>query len=328
MKVICFGVRDVEKPIFEKFNKDFNYELELRSETLSMDTINLIKGKEAIICRASDKCNREVIDAIKSNGIKYLLTRTVGIDHIDVNYAKEQGLLMARVPSYSPTAIAEVSVAMAMDLNRKVNHFAVKSMNNDFSFDAFGFAREMKNSIVGILGCGKIGYETAKMYKGLGAKVIGYDPYPNDVCKDVIEFKSLDEVLELADIVSVHIPYFKGQNEEMINDDFISKMKDGAILVNVSRGMIQNDKAILDALKSNKLSGAGLDVLQNEKLYFGKTLSNIEDPVVKELISLYPRVLVTPHIGSYTDEAVANMVETSYKNLKEYLDTKDCKNKI
>ncbi len=328
MKVICFGVRETEKQIFEKYNKNFNYDLDLRSESLSMDTIDLINGKDAIICRASDKCNKEVIDAIKKANIKYLLTRTVGIDHIDTNYAIEQGLKIARVPSYSPTAIAEVSVSMALALSRKVIHFANKALTYDFTIDQIGFAKEMKNSTVGIIGVGKIGIEAAKMFKGLGAKVIGYDPYVNDAYKAIIDFKSLDEVLHEADIISVHIPYIKGQNEKMINKDFIAKMKDGAIIINVSRGMIQDDKVILEAIKSNKLWGAGLDVLFDEKIYFGKKLSDIEDPTVKELVGLYPRVLITPHIGSYTDEAVANMVETSYQNLKDFVDSNDCKNAI
>lgn len=214
MKVICFGVREVEKPIFEKYNKNFGYELTLKSESLSIDNIDLIKGNDAIICRASDKITKDVLDKIKENNIEYVLTRTVGIDHIDVQYAKQLGFKMARVPSYSPTAIAEVAVSMAISLSRKILHFANKSISYDFSFDNVGFAKELKNSVVGILGTGKIGYETAKMFYGLGAKVIGYDPYINQEAKKILEYKSLDEVIKESDIISVHIPFIKGQNEK------------------------------------------------------------------------------------------------------------------
>lgn len=327
MKVICFGVRDVEKPIFEKYNK-FNYDLTLISESLSCENAYLLKGNDAIICRASDKISKEIFDKINDYKIKYLLTRTVGIDHIDVEYGKLLDIKMARVPSYSPTAIAEVAVSMAISLSRKILHFANKSISNDFSFDNIGFAKELKNSVVGILGTGKIGYETAKMFKGLGAKVIGYDPLINEEAKKILEYKSLDDVIRESDIISVHIPFIKGKNEKMINKNFISKMKDGAIIINCSRGQIQDDVAILESIKSNKLFGAGLDVLYDEKQYFGKKVQSINDPVVKELLELYPRVLITPHIGSYTDEAVANMVEISFNNLNEYIKTNDCKNKI
>lgn len=328
MKVICFGVREVERPIFTKYNAKFNYNLELRSESLSLDNASILNGYDAIICRASDKITKEVLDEIKKYNIKYLLTRTVGTDHIDVEYAKQLGLKLARVPSYSPTAISEVAVGMALSLSRKVMHFSLKSTKYDFSFDNMGFAQEMKNSTIGILGTGKIGFETARMFKGLGAKVIGYDPYINEHAKGILEYKSLDEVIKESDIISIHIPFIKGQNEKMINKEFISKMKNNSIIINCSRGQLQDDKAILDAIKSNKLYAAGLDVLYDEKQYFAKKLNDINDPVVKELISLYPRVLVTPHIGSYTDEAVANMVEISYSNLEEYAKTNDCKNKI
>ncbi|QZX49467.1 2-hydroxyacid dehydrogenase [Mycoplasma sp. E35C] len=328
MKVICFGVREVEKPFFEKFNKGFNYQLTLRSEALSKDNVELIKGHDAVICRASDKISKEVLDFAKANNINYVLTRTVGYDHIDIAYAKQLGIKMARVPSYSPTAISEVAVSMAIALSRKIIHFSHKATNKDFRFDGTGFAKELKNSVVGILGTGKIGYETAKMFAGIGAKVIGFDPYINEQAKSILEYKSMDEVIAQSDILSVHIPFIKNENEKMINDSFINKMKDGAILINCSRGQLQDDQAILKAIKSNKLYGAGLDVLYDEKQYFGKQLEKINDPVVQELIDLYPRVLITPHIGSYTDEAVSNMVEISYQNLKEYLDTKDCKNKI
>lgn len=328
MKVICFGVRDTEKSIFEEYNKNFNYELTLVAESLNIDTVEKTKDYDAIICRASDKLDKKVLETIHNYGIKYVLTRTVGFDHIDVEYAKSLGIELARVPCYSPTAIAEVSVSMAIMLSRRVLYFGNKSLSYDFSFDNQGFAKELKNSTVGILGVGKIGYETAKMYKSLGANVIGYDVFKSEMAKQLIEFKTLDEVLNESDIISVHIPYIKEQNDKMINADFINKMKDNAILINVSRGQIQDDKAILDAIKANKLYGVGLDVLHDEKQYFGKQFKDINDPVVKELIALYPRVIITPHIGSYTDEAVANMVEISYMNLKELVDKKECKNKL
>lgn len=327
MKVICFGVRNVEKPIFEKYNK-YNYQLTLKQESLSKDNVSLLDGHDAIITRASDKVDQEVIDYIKKIGIKYLLTRTVGFDHIDVNYANSLGIKMARVPSYSPTAIAEVAFGMGLSLSRKLSYFSSKASNNNFIIDEFGFAKEIKNSVVGIIGTGKIGYETAKMFKSLNAKVYGYDIYQNDKAQEILEYTDLETLLKESDIVSIHIPYIKGQNDNFINEAFINKMKDNAILINCSRGQLQDEKAILNAIKSNKLSGVGIDVLNNEKNYFNKKLEDINDPIIKELISLYPRVLITPHIGSYTDEAVANMVEYSYDNLNEYIKTNECKNKI
>lgn len=329
MKVICFGVRDVEKPIFEKYNQNYNYELELRSESLTPENVDIIKGYDAVICRASDKVNREVLTKAKEFGIDYVLTRTVGYDHMDLEAIHELNIKSARVPSYSPTAISELAVSMALTLSRRSLYFASKAAAEyDYKILPEGFAREMKNSVVGIIGTGKIGLESAKMFKGLGAKVLGFDPYPNPNANGIIEYVSLDELLNQSDIVSLHMPYIKGVNDKMINDEFIAKMKDGAILVNTARGQLQDESAILRALKSGKLYAAALDVFYSEKLYFGKKLTEIEDPVIKELVNMFPKVMTTPHIGSYTDEAVANMVEISYQNLKELSSNIECKNKL
>ncbi|WP_036464857.1 NAD(P)-dependent oxidoreductase [Mycoplasmopsis sturni] len=329
MKVICFGVRDVEKPIFEKFNKNYNYELELRSESLTPENVEIIKGYDAIICRASDKVNREVLTKAKEYGINYVLTRTVGVDHMDLEAMHELGIQGARVPSYSPTAISELAVSMALTLSRRSVYFASKAaLQYNYQILPEGFAKEMKNSVVGIIGTGRIGLESAKMFKGLGAKVLGFDPYPNPNANGVIEYVTLEELLAHSDIVSIHMPYIKGKNDKMINAEFISKMKNQSILVNTARGQLQEEKAILDGLKSGKLYAAALDVFYDEKLYFGKKLTQIQDPVVKELIDMFPRVMTTPHIGSYTDEAVANMVEISYQNLKDLSSNIESKNKI
>lgn len=327
MKVICFGVIEVERPVFEKFNK-YNYDLTLTSESLTSNTVNLLDGHDAIIVRESDKVDRAVLDYAHKLGIKYLLTRTAGFDHIDIEYANQLGIKMARIPSYSPTAIAELAVSMAFSLSRKTNYFAYKAFHYDFMIDPAGYSKEMKSSVVGIIGTGRIGFETAKMFKGLGAKVVGYDIYKNEAVTSVLEYVELDELLKESDIVAVSVPYFKGQNDNLINKDFISKMKDNAIIINCSRGQLQDEQAILDALKSNKLLGAGLDVFKDEKNCINKKLTNVSDPILKELISLYPRVLVTPHIGFYTTDGVGNMVEFALDNLNEYLTTGECKNKI
>nr|WP_307909597.1 NAD(P)-dependent oxidoreductase [Mycoplasmopsis bovis] len=172
---------------------------------------------------------------------------------------------MARVPSYSPTAIAELAFSYAHQLSRRSLHFGYKAHKKDFTVDDFGFAKELRSSTVLIMGTGKIGYESAKMFKSFGAKVLGYDLMPNKALTDVIEYVSLDEGLKQADIVTLHMPYIKGQNDKLVNAELLSKMKDGAILVNTSRGQIQDEKAILDAVKSGKLAGACYWCFQQRK---------------------------------------------------------------
>ena len=192
------------------------------------------------------------------------------------------------------------------------------------------FSKEVRNCTVAVLGAGKIGLTTAKLFKGLGARVIAYDVFQSEAAKEIVEFMELDEVLAQADIISVHMPYIKDVNYHMINDEFISKMKDGAILVNTARGEIQDIEAIVKAIESGKLSGFGTDVLEGESATFFKDLreKELENDLHQKLIDLYPRVLVTPHMGSYTDEALTNMIEFSYENLRDFLNEGTCKNSI
>ncbi|WP_036499332.1 NAD(P)-dependent oxidoreductase [[Mycoplasma] testudinis] len=321
MKLIAYGVSsDVEAPAFKKINKKYGHDLKLVEDRLTIDTVDQAAGFEAVIIRENDDAGKAVVAKLIKHKIKYLITRTAGFNHIDVAQAKKAGIKVARVPSYSPTAIAELAVSMTMALSRHPLYFAYKSaLHYDFTVEANGFSKEMKNSTVGILSVGKIGVQYAKMMKGIGAKtILGFDPYQNDEFKALGgKYVELDELLKKSDVVSVHTPYFPGKNEKMINADFIKKMKKGAILINCSRGQLEDDAAILKALQTNKLHAAGLDVVEDEAPLFRMKHKKIDNPVTKKLLDLFPRCLITPHIGWYTDSAVEGMITTALEDLKE-----------
>lgn len=328
MKVLCYGVRDVEKPFFENINKEFGYDITCIPELLNDDSVLKAEGHEAVILRANCPATRKNLEIYKSFGVKYVLTRTVGYAHIDLDAAKELGLKVAYVPFYSPNAISELAVTLSLMLARNTAYTVNNTRQSNFVIDEFMFSKEIRNSNVGIIGLGKIGYTTAQLFKGLGANVLGYDVFQKEE-NDVLTQVDLDTLLKDSDIVSIHVPYIPGSNKHMINDEFISKMKNGAILVNTSRGEIQDINAIIRGVESNKLKGYGTDVLENEASFFLKNFNGeTNDPIMQKLASLYPRVLVTPHMGSYTDEAVSNMVEISYNNLKQFIETNKCDNEI
>ena len=330
IKLVCFGVRETEVPYFNELNKKFGYELKLVTSGLTHDNVEEAVGAEAIMVRGNCKADRRNLEILKNSGLKYVLTRTVGFDHVDLEAVKELGLESARVPGYSPNAISELAVTLAMMLLRHTAYTVNRTKERNFTIDATMFSKEIRNCTVGILGTGKIGLTTAKLFKGLGAKVLGYDIFQSDAAKEVVEFKSLDEVIAESDVISVHMPYFKDSNYHIINDEFISKMKDGAILINTARGELQDLEAVIRGIESGKIGGFGTDVLEGESAVFFKDLSgsSLENPLFEKLVNLYPQVLVTPHMGSYTDEALTNMIEISYENLKEYLNDGTCKNKI
>lgn len=329
-KIVCYGVRDTEVPYFHKLNEDFGYELKLVTLGLNHENVKEALGADAVMVRGNCMADRQNLELLKENGLKYLLTRTVGFDHVDLDAAKELDIPVARVPGYSPNAIGELAVSLAMMLLRHTAYTVDRTKDKNFVVDPFMFSKEIRNCTVGILGAGKIGLTTAKLFKGLGAKVIAYDIFQSDAAKEVVEFKSFDEVIAESDIISVHMPYIKGSNYHIINDEFINKMKDGAILVNAARGELQDLDAIVRGLETGKLGGFGTDVLEGEKGIFFNDLSgkSLENESLEKLVNLYPKALITPHVGSYTDEALENMVSISYQNLKELMEDGDCANKI
>lgn len=330
VKLVCYGVRETEVPFFEEINKKFGYDIKLVLSGLNDENVKEAMGAEAIMVRGGCKADRQNLELLKAHGLQYVLTRTVGINHVDLEAVKDLGLKAARVPGYSPNAISELALSLAMMLLRHTAYTVNRTKDKNFTIDSFMFSKEIRNCTVAVLGAGRIGLTTAKLFKGLGARVIAYDVFQSDAAKEIVEFMELDQVLAEADIISVHMPYIQGVNERMINDEFIAKMKDNAILVNTSRGEVQDTEAIIRAIESGKLGGFGTDVLENEYDVFFKDLTGqaLEDKTKEKLISLYPKVLVTPHIGSYTDETLTNMIEYSYENLREYLNDGTCKNSI
>lgn len=325
MKVLCYGVRDVERTIFEELNREYGFELSLVSDYLKDEaSAELARGHEAVLLRGNCWATRAVLEKYKSFGVRYLLTRTVGVNHIDRAAAEELGFVTGFVPAYSPNAIAELALTQAMMLLRHVAYTADRCSRRDFRVDAFMFSKEVRNCKVGIVGLGKIGFTAAKLFKGLGAEVLGYDLFPREGIGETVRQTDLDTLLRESDIVSVHVPFIK-ENGKLLTSSFVEKMKDGAILINTARGELQDLEALLDAVESGKLGGLGLDTLEGESdFFFRKAETPLSDRQAERAVSLYPRVLITPHIGSYTDEAAKNMIETSFENLKAAIESGRC----
>ena len=228
MKLICYGVRKVEKPFFERLNK-FGYELTLIEELMNDENVNLIEGHQAVMLRANCPANRKNLEKMKNFGVEYLLTRTVGYNHIDLEAAYEMGFKMARVPRYSPNAIAELAITFAMNLVRKGSYMVDRTRNKNFIVDEYMFSPEIRNLTVGVVGTGKIGFTAAKLFKGLGARVIAYDLYPSEAAKEVVEYVTMEALNKSADIITLHCPYIKGENDNLLGEEFISNLKDGTI---------------------------------------------------------------------------------------------------
>lgn len=329
LKIACYGVRDTEKPIFLAINKSYLYDLVLIKDLLTHENVDTAKGCDAVLLRANCVADKQNLDILKSYGVSYVLTRTVGTNHIDIPYAKELGFKLANVPNYSPNSVSELAVSLGVGLLRNTFLMADKMAKKDFVVDDALFAQEIRNSTIGIVGTGRIGMEVAKAYFNMGANVIGYDLFPDEANKHFLDYVTFDELLENSDLISIHCPYIVNENLNMFSDTEFDLMKNGVCIVNTARGELINYYDLLKALKSKKVKSVALDTLKSESdIFFKKFDDELPISFYQELWELYPRVIFTPHIGSYTDQAVSDMVMTSYQNLEDLLTTNKCQNQL
>lgn len=327
MKVLAYCVRPDEMSSFEKFSSKYNHEVTIVKESFGPSNANLAEGYDAVSILGNCTANREAIEIISKLGVKYLATRSAGYNNIDLEAAKELGVNVANVPAYSPNSVGEFAVGVTLCLARNFKKAFKRVESQDFSLDGLiGF--ELRNKTIGFIGTGRIGQIAIKAFSGFGCKMIGYDLYPNENAAKYIEYKTLDEVFEQADIISLHCP-LTADNYHLKNDESIAKMKDGVILINTSRGQLMDAKALIEGVKSGKIGGVATDVYEYE---YGIFHSNHQNNVISDetLLTLksFPNVIVTPHYGFYTDEAVANMVEYTLENLYDFETKNDCKNKL
>lgn len=329
-KITAYGVRPIEKPYFDKLNK-YNFEMTYVEDLLTHDNAEASQGADAVLVRGNCVADRQNLEKFASWGIKTVFTRSVGYNHMDLKAAADLGITMARVPGYSPYAVAELAFTLGMTLFRHVNLGISQTRQANFKISPAMFSKEIHTATVGIVGIGRIGYTEAKLYHALGAKIVAYDPYPSDAAKELAEMGTLEEVLKQSDIVSIYVPYFPGKNENLVDDTFISQMKPGAVLINTARGELANVSAILKGIDEGQITGYGTDVVADEVAILGNDFGNtaaIPNEDVRQLVAANPNVLITPHVGSYTEPALEDMISISYDNFHDVLTSGTTQNEI
>lgn len=327
MKIICFGVRDYEIPVFKRIEEEYNCSFQLSGLYIDDSNYSVAFGYDVIILRANCVISEDSLIELKNNGLRYLLTRTVGFNHIPLDSCHKLGIKVAYAPGYSPSSIAEMGVTLALSIIRNVPEATRNSSKYDFRLNSFMFGREIRECKIGILGCGMVGKESARVYSAMGAKVYGYDRYPDESVSDIIEYCSFEKICEVADIISVHMSYDEKTNKHFIGKNEIKKMKDGVVIINTARGPLIDTEALIAAVESGKILGAGLDVIEYEKsTFFHNWNPERLNPAVKKLVDLYPRVIITPHISSSTDAAVYDSMRITMDNLHQLSNNLKCKN--
>jgi D-lactate dehydrogenase len=312
MKAVAYSIKPFEKEFLAKANQK-KHDITLISNPLNFDTATYATGKDAVIVFTNDDVSSKVIEKLADIGIKYIVTRSVGTDHIDKETAARCRIKLANVPSYSPQAIAEHAVALAFALNRHLMTANENAHNFDFRNDGLiGF--NFSGKAVGIIGLGQTGLAAASIFKSLGCYVLGYDntAIPENPFVEQVE---LDELLAAADIISLHIP-LNEHSRHFICKQNLDQMKTGVMLINTSRGPIIKTSDVLLALETGKVGYLGMDVYEYEKGLFFENHENDtqKDPLLKNLLDR-DNVIVTPHQAYLTREALQEIADQTIKNL-------------
>lgn len=318
MKTLIYSIHGFDKSFLKK-SAVGKHELVYTEKRLNASTAHLAKGYEAIAVFSSDIASAEVLEQLKEYGVNYIATRSVGYDHIDLEKAKELGIKVANVPSYSPYAIAEHAVTLLMTINRKIRLSQSLMQQNDFRLDQLiGF--DIHGKTIGIVGTGKIGEAFARIMHGFGCQLLAYDIEENkDLIRTTgIQYVSLEEVCKAADVISVSCPLNKA-TRYLFNKTVFAHMKKGVVFINTARGGIVNTTDLLDALDQGIVSSAGLDVYEQEKPIFFNDLTQqtIEDELFERLRN-HPQVLLTGHQAFLTNEALQGISDTTVCNLTEW----------
>lgn len=311
MKIAVYNYRPDEVMYFKKFGPKYNVELQMDKEQPSVENVEAAKGCQCI-SMITTPMTRELMQKFYDNGVRFISTRSIGFDHIDVKAARELGMHIGNV-SYTPDSVADYTVMLALMATRKIKAIAVRSAAQDFTLAGVQGV-ELHNLTVGVIGTGRIGRLVAKRLAAFGCKIIAYDLYQNDEVKTFAEYVPLEQLFAQSDLITMHMPATK-ENYHLINQKSLAAMKDGVFLINTARGSLIDTEAFLDAVESGKIGGAALDVIENETgLYY----NNLECEILKNreraVLSAYPNVIVMPHTAFYTDQAVSDMVEHSIES--------------
>lgn len=318
MRILFYDAKKYDVDSFDKELVKFsNIEVEYLDTDLSKSTVALAKGYDAVCAFVSSDCGAKVLEKLNEFGIKLLLLRCAGFNNVDVEAADKYGITVLRVPGYSPEAVAEFAITIALAVNRHLHKSYIKVRENNFALTGLT-GINFFGKTAGIIGTGKIGAAMCRICQGLGMKVIAYDAYVNPNL-DFVEYKSFDEVLAESDLISLHCPLTE-DNYHMINKDTIAKMKDNVILVNTSRGALVDTNDLIQGIRAKKFFGVALDVYEEEtnNVFEDRADDILDNSVVARLLS-FPNVIVTSHQGFLTEEALESISNTTLQNATDYM---------
>lgn len=327
LKIAFFGTKEYDRLFFSELSKDkgegtYNVDIEYFNSRLTIESVGLSKGFDGVCIFVNDEAPRPVIEKLAENGIKLILLRCAGFNNVDLDACKEHGITVLRVPAYSPYAVAEHAMAIIQDANRRITKGVNKVKDNNFSLNGL-LGVDLHNKVAGIMGTGRIGQIMAKICKGYGMTVLGWDAYPNKALEDqgLLTYVTKEELLRKSDLISLHAPLIMGEGGtyHLIDDKEIEMMKNGVMLVNTSRGGLVNVDALIRGLRANKFHAVALDVYEGEdnNVYTDHSDDMMQNSVAARLVT-FPNLILTSHQAFFTREALQAIAAVTMENARNF----------
>lgn len=321
MKVAVYNLRPFdEKEWFEAYSSQLGLTLVTCPDAPCPENAELARGCTCVDIITSP-INRELMAAFSSMGVRYLVTRTIGYDHIDLEAAKEFGIHVGNAP-YGPNGVAEYAVMLILMSIRRMKRIMQRTNLQDYTLAGIQ-GRELKDMTVGVIGTGRIGRTVIQDLSGFGCRILAYDLYQDESVKQRAQYVPLETIWREADVITLHTPLTE-ENFHLINAGTLSQMKDGVVLVNTARGGLIDSEALISAVERGKVGAAGLDVVEKEfGLYYYDHKNDILDNRELAVLRSFPNVTVSHHMAFYTDNEVKTVIRDSLTGCKLFMEGKE-----
>ncbi|MEE0440489.1 MAG: D-isomer specific 2-hydroxyacid dehydrogenase family protein [Ruminococcus sp.] len=313
--MMVYNLREFdERPYFDQYAEKYGIRIVSTAESPTLENADLAKG-----CRfvnvITTPIQRPLLERFHALGVRYLVTRTIGYDHIDTKAAQELGIQIANTP-YGPDGVAEYTILLMLMCIRKMRSIQHRFEGQDYTLKGL-LGRELSDMTVGVIGTGRIGTRLIQMLTGFGCKVLAYSPHPNETAAQHATYCSLDTLLRNSDLITLHAPATDA-TWHMLDASAFSSMKDGVVLINTARGALMDTDALLANLQTGKIGALGLDVLENESaLFYYDRREELLPNQDLYLLKSYPNVVITHHMAFYTQQCVETMVRDSLRGAAE-----------
>jgi D-lactate dehydrogenase len=315
MRITVFSTKPYDRTFLEVADAGAGHRFTFHEPRLTSDTAALAGDAGAVCIFVNDVADAETLAALARQGVRLVALRCAGFNNVDLAAARDLGITVARVPAYSPHAVAEHTLALILALNRKIHRAYNRVREGNFALDGLlGF--DLHGKTVGVVGTGKIGTVVVRILAGFGCRLLAHDPYPSAECEALgARYVPLDELFGESDIVTLHCP-LTPDTHHLVGAEVLGRAKEGLMLINTGRGALVDTRAVIRALKSGALGSLGIDVYEEEADLFFEDLSNkvLTDDVFARLLT-FPNVLITGHQAFFTREALSGIAETTIANV-------------